>query len=71
MLVVESGTSLHVVEDAGERITTAGTPILGYVFNRARSRGSRYGYDYGYGYSHKYGYGHRHEGDGRKGKARG
>ena len=71
MVVVESGTSLHAVEDAGGRITTAGTPILGYVFNRVRSRGSRYGYDYGYGYGPKYGYGHRHKEDGREGTGRG
>ncbi len=62
MLVVENGTPLHLIEDAGGRIATVGTPILGYVFNRARVRGSRYGYRYGYSYgyrrkSHYYEYG--------------
>ena len=62
VLVVENGTPLHLIEDAGGRIATVGTPILGYVFNRARVRGSRYGYRYGYSYgyrrkSHYYDYG--------------
>jgi Mrp family chromosome partitioning ATPase len=70
IVVVEFGTPLRAVEDAGERITTAGTPILGYVFNRVRARESRYGYRYGYGYGSTYGHGYGHKpgsgsGDGR------
>lgn len=60
VLVVERGTPLHAIEDAGGRIATAGTPLLGYVFNRARTRGSEYGYGYGYGYGRGHGHSYRY-----------
>ena len=50
VLVVTRGTSLRLLEDVRERLEFIGTPVLGYVFNRARPRTSRYGYGYGYGY---------------------
>ena len=50
VVVVDSGTPLHLVEEVRSRIANVGAPIVGYVFNRARSRRSRYGYGYGYGY---------------------
>jgi Mrp family chromosome partitioning ATPase/capsular polysaccharide biosynthesis protein len=52
VLVIRQGTPLRDIEDLRDRIVAAGAQILGYVFNRARDRGSRgaYGYEY-YGYS--------------------
>jgi capsular exopolysaccharide synthesis family protein len=52
ILVVRSGTSLRLLREMRERLEFVGTPVLGYVFNRADPRrgGSRYGYGYGYGY---------------------
>jgi capsular exopolysaccharide synthesis family protein len=50
VLVTTQGASYQVLEDARDRLSVVGTPLLGYVFNRARSRGKRGGYGYGYGY---------------------
>lgn len=47
VLVVDRGTPLRHLEDARERIELTGTPIVGYVFNRADNAGSGY-YAYGY-----------------------
>jgi Mrp family chromosome partitioning ATPase/capsular polysaccharide biosynthesis protein len=49
ILVVNSGTPLPVLADLQERLTFVGTPVLGYIFNRATDkRGSSYGYAQGY-----------------------
>jgi Mrp family chromosome partitioning ATPase len=47
VLVVDRGTPLRHLEDARDRIALSGTPIIGYVFNRADIGGSNY-YPYGY-----------------------
>ncbi len=48
VLVVRQGTALRAIEETRDRIASAGTPILGYVFNRAHHRSaSHYGYEYG------------------------
>lgn len=50
VLVVDRGTQLSLLADVRERLAFVGTPLLGYVFNRARpSRRGAYGYGYGYG----------------------
>ena len=50
LLVVRHDTRVRDLEDTVQRIAMAGTPILGYVYNRAKSTTSGYGYGYGYGY---------------------
>ena len=52
ILVVRHGTPLRDLDGARQRLAMSGTPILGYVYNRAKgkSHGYRYRYDYGYGY---------------------
>lgn len=51
VLVVSKGTPLSTLEEARERLAFIGTPLLGYVFNRATSRSGAYAYgDYHYGY---------------------
>lgn len=58
VLVVSRGTPLGLLEDVRERLDFIGTPVLGYIFNRAVPRNDDYGY-HGYGY----GYQGRSEGD--------
>lgn len=48
VLVVSRGTPFRTLEDLHERLAFVGTPVLGYVFNRASER--RHGYGYGYGH---------------------
>lgn len=60
IVVVAKGTPLKTLEEVRERLEFVGTPVLGYVFNRADVRGGSYGYGYGY----EYGYGYS---DGREG----
>jgi capsular exopolysaccharide synthesis family protein len=60
ILVVAKGTPLKTLEEVRERLEFIGTPLLGYVFNRAEARGTS---AYSYGYD-GYGYGHGHSGDG-------
>jgi Mrp family chromosome partitioning ATPase/capsular polysaccharide biosynthesis protein len=51
--VVTKGTPLKTLEEMRERLEFVGTPVLGYVFNRADTRsGTSYGYGYGYGYGY-------------------
>ena len=50
VLVVEQGTPLAALEDVRSLLEMAGTPLLGYVFNRATRRGLGEHYAYGYGY---------------------
>lgn len=50
VVVVRHGTPLRDLDDAGQRLAMSGTPILGYVYNRARGKSHGYGYGYGYGY---------------------
>lgn len=50
VLVVREGTPLRNLEDARQRLTMSGTPIIGYIFNGATPRSGMYGYGYGYGY---------------------
>jgi Mrp family chromosome partitioning ATPase len=47
ILVVRRGTALSDIEDACDRLTMAGTPIIGYVFNWAKGAGGTYAYKYG------------------------
>ncbi len=42
MFVVERDTPLRELADARERIRLTGTPIVGYVFNRADFKFDRY-----------------------------
>jgi Mrp family chromosome partitioning ATPase len=50
VVVVAKGTPLKTLEEVRERLEFVGTPVLGYVFNRADTRAGSYGYGYGYGY---------------------
>jgi len=50
ILVVRLGTPLRDLDDARQRLAMSGTPILGYVYNRAKGKSHGYGYGYGYGY---------------------
>jgi Mrp family chromosome partitioning ATPase/capsular polysaccharide biosynthesis protein len=50
VLVVLRDTPIRDLEDARQRLAMSGTPILGYIFNRAKGRSGGYGYGYGYGY---------------------
>jgi len=59
VLVVQEGTPLRDLDDARHRLTMSGTPIIGYIFNRATPKSGISGYGYGYGYGHGYGYGAR------------
>ncbi len=55
VLVVDHGSSLRGLAEVRQQLEFLGTPLLGYVYNRAPSNGSRNGYgSYGYG---RYGYG--------------
>lgn len=48
VIVVLQGTPRRLLEEVRERLDFVGTPVLGYVFNRAPLRGrDRYGYQYG------------------------
>ena len=49
VLVVNQGTPLRDLHDARQRLSISRTPILGYIFNRARGAAGAYGYGYGYG----------------------
>ena len=49
VLVVTQGTPLRDLHDARQRLSISRTPILGYIFNRARGSTGAYGYGYGYG----------------------
>ena len=49
VLVVSAGTPLRDLHDARQRLSISRTPILGYVFNRAKGSTGAYGYGYGYG----------------------
>ena len=52
VVVVSRGTRLRVLEEVRERLEFVGTPVLGYVFNRADLRRGR-----SYGRYGRYGYG--------------
>lgn len=70
VLVVSRGTSLRLLEEVRERLEFVGTPLLGYVFNRADVRGSAMSYGYGsYGSYGGYGYGAYGYGDGGNGSS--
>lgn len=63
VLVVGRGTPLRLLADVRERLDFIGTPLVGYVFNRAAPVGGRfrsYGYSYGYGYARGDGKGGSH-----------
>ena len=48
VLVVSRGTPLRLLREVRDRLNFVGTPVLGYVFNRADPHRKRYGYqDYG------------------------
>lgn len=49
VLVVPRGTPVRVLEEVRDRLQFVGTPVLGYIFNKAAPRGAGYG-AYGYGY---------------------
>lgn len=58
VVVVSRGTSMKLLEEMRERLDRIGTPVLGYVYTKARVDGSGYSdYAYRYGYSYTYGYG--------------
>ncbi len=57
VLVVAEGTSLNTLADARHRLNMSGTPIVGYIFNRATQKSAASDYGYGYGYGHGYGHG--------------
>jgi Mrp family chromosome partitioning ATPase/capsular polysaccharide biosynthesis protein len=44
VVVVSRGTSQAALAETARRLEFIGTPVLGFVFNRARPRGSAYGY---------------------------
>lgn len=48
IIVVRRGTPLRLLADLRRRLEFVGTPILGYVFNRAVNRTERYPYGYEY-----------------------
>ncbi len=47
VLVVRHDTPIRDLEDARQRLAMSGTPILGYVYNRAKGKSGGYGYGYG------------------------
>ncbi len=49
ILVVLQGTPLRDLHDARQRLSISRTPILGYIFNRAKGSTGAYGYGYHYG----------------------
>lgn len=58
VVVVSRGTSMKLLEEMRERLDRIGTPVIGYVYTKARLDGAGYGdYAYRYGYSYAYGYG--------------
>jgi Mrp family chromosome partitioning ATPase/capsular polysaccharide biosynthesis protein len=58
VVVVARGTSMKLLEEMRERLDMIGTPVLGYVYTKAKLDGAGYGdYAYRYGYSYAYGYG--------------
>lgn len=51
VIVVSRGTPIRLLREVRERLEFIGTPVLGYVFNKADLRRKGYGYGYGdYGY---------------------
>jgi capsular exopolysaccharide synthesis family protein len=62
VLVVSRGTPLRHLEDVRDRLSFVGTPLLGYIFNRADPNDAKYGYKYKYGY----GYGYISDPDGKR-----
>ncbi|WP_157965916.1 tyrosine-protein kinase domain-containing protein [Euzebya rosea] len=58
VVVVARGTSLKLLAEMRERLDRIGTPVLGYIYTKAKLDGGGYGdYAYRYGYSYAYGYG--------------
>ena len=49
LLVVGAGTSVKKLDEARERISMTGKPIVGYVYNRTAEGFRKYGYGYGSG----------------------
>ena len=50
VMVVTEGTPLRHLTEARNRVSMSGTPIIGYIFNRATPRADMNAYGYGYGY---------------------
>ena len=50
VLVVRQGTPLRDLHDVRQRLSISQTPLLGYIFNRAKGSAGSYGYGYSYGY---------------------
>lgn len=58
VVVVSRGTSMKLLEEMRERLDRIGTPVIGYIYTKAKLDGAGYGdYAYRYGYSYAYGYG--------------
>lgn len=58
VVVVSRGTNMKLLEEMRERLDRIGTPVLGYIYTKAKLDGAGYGdYAYRYGYSYAYGYG--------------
>ena len=49
VLVVTTGCRLKLLEDTKQRLSMSGTPIIGFILNRASERGGSARYGYGYG----------------------
>jgi tyrosine-protein kinase Etk/Wzc len=47
VLVVREGSPIRDLQDARDRIELSGTPIIGYIFNRASTTDTNYHYRYG------------------------
>lgn len=50
VIVVNRGTPIRLLDDIRERLDFIGSPVLGYIFNRAQQSRNPYGYGYGYGH---------------------
>lgn len=50
VLVVPRGAPIRILVEMRERLDFIGTPVIGYVFDKAEEAAGRYHYDYGYGY---------------------
>jgi len=48
VLIVRENSPLRDIADARDRIALTGTPIVGYIYNRASTRDAAYGYGHGH-----------------------
>ncbi len=69
VVVVSRGTPLKVLAEMRERLDRIGTPVLGYIYTKAKLSGAGYG-DYAYRYNYSYGYGETEDDRRSNGKSR-